>query len=484
MTIIRVLEDFAGPGGWDLGASLVTPPGTEVRIIGREINEDACATARAAGFCRKHVSVLDDDPSEYVGAEGYIASPPCQTFSTAGSGAGRAALVHLISAAKLVAMGALPKDAVAAVHDEALDERSVLVLEPLRVITAIRPAWVALEQVPGVLPVWEAFASILDGLGYHARAGVLNAEEYGVPQTRRRAILVAVRKELADQASWPTKTHSKYHVRTPDRIDEGYPRWVSMTQALNGLLPGDLIRSNYGTGGDPADRGVRTVDQPAATVTSKAGRNKWVMGDVVRSKGTVRTEDQPAPTITGALDNGNFRFMGAGASHTDGQKARESDQPAHTITGKGTAAWVPRSGCSTCGDPIEVHDAGGFCAGSCGGTCTDESFGRPAAWVPEFNDQSGTPFDPEWPDKRPATVVAGRGLVQNPGATANRYNGSTKSRNDGVRVTVQEAGILQSFPADYPWQGNSTSQYQRVGDAIPPLLAAAVLKPLLELGSC
>ena len=101
-----------------------------------------------------------------------------------------------------------------------------------------------------------------------------------------------------------------------------------------------------------------------------------------------------------------------------------------------------------------------------------------AFYVPEFNDQSGTPFDERWIDKRPATAVAGRGLVQNPGANANRFNGSTKSRNDGVKVEAWQAGVLQSFREDYPWSGNQSEQFRQAGDVVCPLVAYALVNTI------
>lgn len=43
------------------------------------------------------------------------------------------------------------------------------------------------------------------------------------------------------------------------------------------------------------------------------------------------------------------------------------------------------------------------------------------------------------------------------------------------RLTAAQAGLLQGFPVDYPWQGSRSSQFQRVADTVSPLVGAAAI---------
>lgn len=265
---MRIREDFAAAGGCSTGKVLAGLDPDQ--IIGVDFDADAVATARAAGHRRIHADVRDVRDHQWGDLDGYTAGPPCQTFSTAGGGSGRRALAHLTTAAYEVASGTLPERAVAHVADETLDERSVMVLEPLLVIARHRPGWVMLEQVPAVLPIWERYAEILEERwGYNVSTGVLRAEQFDVAQTRRRAILVA---SLEGKARLPQPTHSAYCPTFPSRVDLDLAHWKSSGDALG--EHGFEIVSNYGTGGDPKARGRRASWQPAAAITGRAGRNR------------------------------------------------------------------------------------------------------------------------------------------------------------------------------------------------------------------
>ena len=51
-------------------------------------------------------------------------------------------------------------------------------------------------------------------------------------------------------------------------------------------------------------------------------------------------------------------------------------------------------------------------------------------------------------------------------------------RASGVRVSVEEAAVLQSYPGSFAFSGSVSSQFLQIGNAVPPLLAEAVLKEL------
>jgi DNA (cytosine-5)-methyltransferase 1 len=194
--------------------------------------------------------------------------PPCQTFTLTGNGIGRTLLDRLKVEAKAMAARQLTFAA-------GLDERSTLVLEPLR--WALEAAdlgrpyrAIVLEQVPQVLPMWETYAELLRVEGYHVATGVLYAEEHGVPQTRRRAVLVA---NIDHPVALPAPTRRAYRANSGD-----LPAPAAMADALPHRGEFTVI-SNYGTGGDARNRGRRHSSEPAFTVTGKINRNRIVNPD-------------------------------------------------------------------------------------------------------------------------------------------------------------------------------------------------------------
>ena len=428
----QAVDLFSGGGGWCLGAQALG-----IRTLGIELDDHAVATRRAAGLPTIHADVRTLDPLDFP-YRMFIGSPPCQNFSLSGKGDGRKHLDRLREMAHEMAAQDQPTR-----PEWDGNINIVLVLEPLYWVLARYRAGdpyqeIALEQVPAVLPIWHTYADILRGLGYGVEVGYVQAEQYGVPQTRKRAILVAA---LGRGVSLPAPTHSRYHPRNPSKLDPGVLPWVSMAEALGW---GATARPSMTvTGGGCKDGGAEPFGNAARKGLSREkeqGRGVVLVGHQ-RPSGTnyqTRNIDQPAMAITS--NAGLYRF-------------EESD---------GT---LPHG-----------RSADGGIAGRRLPEGEDNSVG---GWDWRLRNPSGTDHDIDETLDRPAATVTGRAQVSLRGQNRNKDNSSTKSRNDGIRVTLDEAALLQTFPADHPWQGNKGQRFTQVGNAIPPLLARAVLAELI-----
>ena len=124
-----------------------------------------------------------------------VAGPPCQGFSCAGR--------------------AGPDD-----------ERNLLVHEALRVIRVLQPHIAIIENVPGML---ERHSDLVRAIGlglsrrgrsrpgYHVYAELVHGEPLGVPQTRKRLLVVAVRRDLVAPAARDKLPRLLFPVGCPDR---------------------------------------------------------------------------------------------------------------------------------------------------------------------------------------------------------------------------------------------------------------------------
>ncbi|MCX4681662.1 DNA cytosine methyltransferase [Streptomyces sp. NBC_01433] len=269
--VVDIVDLFGGPGGWDVSAQRLGLP-----VTGIENDHSACETRRAAGLGTVEGDVRAYGPADFPTATDLIGSPPCQPYSIGGKGAGRRALDTVLHFASLLAARKDIRSGLATLDDE----RTGLVLEPLRwALEALdigRPyRTVMLEQVPTVLPVWEAVAHILRAEGYTVVTTRLHAEEHGVWQTRSRAVLVA---RLGDEAALPTPTHRRYSRTTEQNGgDLALRPWVSMAQGIGwGMTHRPALTVAVGTAAGGPDPSCVGGSGSRATLYGERDAGRWI----------------------------------------------------------------------------------------------------------------------------------------------------------------------------------------------------------------
>jgi len=112
------------------------------------------------------------------------------------------------------------------------DPRNGLLLEMARLIRELVPNAVMMENVPGLashgIEVFESFLRQLDSQGYYSQYRIVQMADYGVPQSRRRLVMLAGRGFVIP---FPQPTHA----RQPE-IDSSFKRWVSLRDAIGNML--------------------------------------------------------------------------------------------------------------------------------------------------------------------------------------------------------------------------------------------------------
>lgn len=116
------------------------------------------------------------------------------------------------------------------------DMRNRLYLEFIRILQGKSPSYFVAENVRGLLSldggrVAEMVFQDFRDVGYRVSHKVVNMADYGVPQTRRRVIILGTREDLPEDANaaFPAPTHSN----KPSLF--GRQRWVTVSEALKDI---------------------------------------------------------------------------------------------------------------------------------------------------------------------------------------------------------------------------------------------------------
>lgn len=218
---LTAIDLFAGGGGLTVGLKRA---GFQV-VAAVELDKDAAATYRAN---HEEVELIEDDIQNVTGDRLLRASPtgaidlvagcpPCQGFSS------------------LTAK--YRRD----------DPRNRLVAEMERLVEEVAPRAVMMENVPGLemkgLARLQRFEARLRRLGYVVNRQVLQVADYGIPQRRRRLVLLAA-KGLG--VLMPQRTHSRFG-------DDQLRRWTAVRTVLKNMPRPVTLQESFKLGDGPQD---------------------------------------------------------------------------------------------------------------------------------------------------------------------------------------------------------------------------------------
>jgi DNA (cytosine-5)-methyltransferase 1 len=186
---VRTVSLFAGCGGMDLGAEQA---GAQI-VYANEIDKEACKTLERT-FPKTEIDGRSvAEVKAFPKADLVIGGYPCQSFSMGGN------------------------------RDPKKDSRTYLYLEFARCLQLVQPPFFVAENVVGLkrlqggtfLADQQKALGDAGDHGYRLTVQEVDAKCFGVPQTRKRVLIVGVRRDLDRVYVFPQPTHGKPTKREP-----------------------------------------------------------------------------------------------------------------------------------------------------------------------------------------------------------------------------------------------------------------------------
>jgi len=349
MDNLKLMDLFAGVGGLSLGFQQV---GFEIVFA----NEYDKSIAEAYKFNHPNTEVLVEDITKidfdkvffkYRGKiDIIVGGPPCQGFSQKGQ------------------------------RKTINDERNFLFKYYVKTVEYIKPKYFVMENVPNLLTAEKGFfkkeiEDLFAKLGYSLKLGVLDASDYGVPQNRKRAVIIG-----------------KYNGKAPE-LPQPQNNKVSIWEAIS-----DLAFLSSGDGEEVQDY----------RIDSESDYQKEIRGNSKKLHNHVATKHSKL-----ALER---------LSMIPPEGGKDSLPVEHLTKSIYSGTW-----------------------------CRMKKDEQSVTITTRFDTPSSGKFTHPYLNRA---------------------------------ITVREAARIQSFPDDYIFVGNKSSQMKQVGNAVPPKLAKAIAKVILN----
>ncbi|NMA30689.1 MAG: DNA cytosine methyltransferase [Candidatus Methanofastidiosa archaeon] len=192
---LNALDLFAGAGGFSEG---VNKAGINI-VAAIEFDSQIANTYK---YNHPNTQVILDDiknisaktihnifQSKKLSCDIIFGGPPCQGFSMAGK--------RIRSNTTFLE-----------------DVRNYLFKEYIRMVKSLKPLVFVIENVPGILnynngSIKEEIYNTFEDIGYKVDSRILCATDYGVPQSRNRAIFIGNRLDVDPSKFFPTPTHDE-----------------------------------------------------------------------------------------------------------------------------------------------------------------------------------------------------------------------------------------------------------------------------------